>query len=111
MSNMNTASAERRRYASFGEFYPHYLNDHQNPRNRKYHFIGTGLFILLVARYACIQDWWLLPLMPIALFAFGLFGHAKVEKNKPATRANPIYSLMADFRMFWDVLSHRIHIK
>ena len=37
-----------RRFASFAEFYPHYLREHAQPACRRLHFVGTTLVLLCV---------------------------------------------------------------
>lgn len=42
--------------------------------------------------------------MIIAGYGPAWIGHFVYEKNQPTTLAYPIYSLMADFVMFWEVV-------
>lgn len=46
--------------------------------------------------------------MPIIGYGFAWVGHFFFEKNRPATFKYPLYSLMGDFRMFWDILTGRV---
>ena len=43
--------------------------------------------------------------MPIMGYGFAWLGHFIFENNKPATFKNPIYSLIGDFYMFWNIVS------
>jgi len=93
-----------RRYKSFEEFYPFYLSEHVNPVSRKLHFIGTGLFFLVTLAGIFRQQWSLLLLGPFFGYGFAWVGHFFFEKNKPATFQYPLYSLLGDFRFFFEVL-------
>ena len=35
-----------RKYASFAEFYPHYLSEHAQRTTRRIHFLGSGLGLI-----------------------------------------------------------------
>lgn len=95
-------------FNSFKEFYPFYLSEHANSFNRKLHFMGTTL-VLLIALYSLVnrQPMYLLY-MPIAGYGFAWFGHFFVEKNRPATFKHPLWSLYGDFVMYKDILTGKI---
>jgi hypothetical protein len=89
---------------NFKEFYPYYLQEHQNPTSRKLHFIGT-LFVFLILAYAIYsQRFNLLVLIPLLGYGFAWVGHFFFEKNKPATFKYPFYSLRSDFKLFFELL-------
>ena len=46
--------------------------------------------------------------MPLAGYGFAWIGHYFFERNRPATFSHPIYSLLCDFRMYWDVWRGRL---
>lgn len=96
------------RFASFREFYPFYLSEHRNATCRRLHFAGTTLVVLLVAAAAWTRLWWLLALVPIAGYGFAWVGHFAFEKNRPATFQHPLYSLVGDWVMYWQLLTGRI---
>lgn len=96
------------RFASFREFYPFYLSEHRNATCRRLHFAGTTLVVLLVAAAAWTLLWWLLALVPIAGYGFAWVGHFAFEKNRPATFQHPLYSLVGDWVMYWQLLTGRI---
>ncbi|WKT62067.1 DUF962 domain-containing protein [Microbulbifer thermotolerans] len=101
-------TAQPRKFQSFRDFYPFYLQEHSNPICRRLHFVGTGLVILLFATALVTGELLLFAAMPIAGYGFAWIGHFFFEHNKPATFKNPFYSLWGDFVMFKDMLLGRI---
>jgi len=95
-------------YASFGDFYPYYLSEHRNPTCRKLHFIGSWIVLALIAGAIVLRNPWLLLLVPLAGYGFAWAGHFGFEKNRPATFKHPLYSLMGDWVMFWQLLTGKI---
>ena len=95
-------------YTTYREFYPFYLTEHQNPINRSLHFIGTlGVFFCLFE--AIFTGGWLYwILIPIVGYGFAWLGHFVFEKNKPATFQYPLWSLISDFKMFFQLLTGKI---
>lgn len=103
--------SEEKKYKTFRSFYPYYLTEHGDLKNRVLHFIGTaGLLAILIAAIA-LQKWWLLALIPVCGYGFAWVGHFFIEKNKPATFTYPLYSLASDFIMFWHILTGQINKK
>ena len=95
------------RYRSFAAFYPYYIHEHSNRTCRRIHVVGTGLVILALAAFLVTRDpWWLLA-MPVIGYGFAWVGHAVFEKNRPATFTYPLWSLMGDFRLFFETVSGR----
>lgn len=97
-------------FASFRDFYPYYLDEHSNRRCRRLHFVGSTL-VLLIVLFALLSGrlvW--LWLAPVAGYGSAWVGHFVFEKNRPATFRHPLYSLMGDWMMYWDVLRGRVKI-
>lgn len=89
-----------RKYTSFAEFWPFYLQEHSKRETRALHYIGTSL-VVAVAGLALLSGAWLwLLAMPVAGYFFAWVAHFGVEKNRPATFTYPLWSLAADFRMW-----------
>ena len=93
---------------SFADFWPYYLREHSRPATRALHYFGTSLVVAL-AVYALVTARWLLFLaIPVAGYFFAWVGHFGIEKNRPATFTYPLWSLAADFKMWWLWLTGRL---
>ena len=93
------------RFASFREFYPFYLAEHGNRTSRRLHFIGScGVLALLVLALVDRNAWWLLA-APVVGYGFAWVGHFFFEKNRPATFKYPLWSLMGDWRLFFETIT------
>lgn len=92
------------RHQSFRDFYPFYLTEHVNPVSRRLHVVGTGLVILLLVIGVVVSPWFFIA-APVAGYGFAWFGHFAFEKNRPATFRYPLWSLMGDFRLFFETVS------
>jgi len=88
------------RFATFAEFWPHYLREHARPATRLLHYAGTSLAVALSVYALASRTWWLLLAIPVAAYAFAWGSHFAVERNRPATFTYPLWSLRADFRMW-----------
>ena len=95
-------------YASFADFYPHYLRAHQNRTNRRLHFFGTTLVILLLVAIVTTGAFTWLIAVPVAGYGPAWVGHFYFERNRPATFSQPLYSLIGDFRMYADTWMGKI---
>ena len=95
------------RFQSFAAFYPHYIHEHSNRTCRRIHVVGSALVLVVLAMAIVTRNaWWLLA-MPLIGYGFAWVGHFFFEKNRPATFKYPLWSLMGDWRMFWEVVSGR----
>lgn len=97
-------------FGNFEDFYPFYLSQHQTLMCKRFHFLGTILVFLFLLLFLLGGDWLWLVLIPIAGYGFAWIGHYVYEKNRPATFHYPLYSLMGDFLMFWQILTGKIKI-
>ena len=98
----------RRRFASFQEFYPYYLTEHQNAPCRRLHFAGTSLVFVIIAFVLVSGKVAAMLAVPVAGYGFAWAGHFFFEKNRPATFQHPWYSLLGDFVMYRDMLIGRV---
>ncbi len=96
------------RYRSFGDFYPFYLSEHSNKVSRRLHFSGTSIAVALLITAAITQRWWLIAVALVQGYAFAWVGHYFFEHNKPATFRYPAFSLMGDWRLWWEILTGKL---
>ncbi|MEL7535926.1 MAG: DUF962 domain-containing protein [Pseudomonadota bacterium] len=96
-----------KRYKNLKEFYPFYLGEHLNPVCRSLHVVGTGLTLALLAYFVITQNYQLIWICLVSGYAFAWVGHFFFEKNQPATFKYPLFSLISDFILFFDVLTGR----
>lgn len=93
---------------TYAEFWPYYVREHERTATRALHFAGTaGMIALAILAAATLEGWFLLAL-PVAGYGFAWLSHAVVERNKPATFAHPLWSLVGDFHMFGLMLAGRM---
>ncbi len=94
-------------YRTFAEFYPFYLSQHADRTCRRLHVVGSTVVLVLLVTALLRGGWWWLSL-PLAGYGFAWIGHFFFEHNKPATFTYPVYSLMGDWVMYWQVLTGKI---
>lgn len=92
------------RYRTFADFYPFYLSEHQSRTSRRLHVVGTSLVIVSLVMGLTISPWFFLA-APLVGYGFAWVGHFFFEKNRPATFKYPLWSLMGDWRMFFETVS------
>ena len=95
-------------FRTFADFYPFYLSEHSNQISRRLHFTGTSIAAVLLAAALLTQHWWLAAAALVQGYAFAWVGHFFFEHNKPATFKHPWFSLMGDWRLWWEILLGRI---
>lgn len=94
-------------YRSFAEFWPFYVREHSLPACRALHFIGSTLAIAVIVA-AILFSPWLLLAVPLTGYGFAWFGHFAIEKNRPASFKYPLWSLIADWKMWALMLTGRM---
>jgi hypothetical protein len=98
------------RFETFEDFYPYYIGEHSQPNTRRLHVVGTGLAILCLGQavmHGFVDEFGYVVLAAIFGYGFAWAAHYFVEKNKPATFTYPAWSLMGDFKMFWEVVTRK----
>lgn len=85
---------------SFAEFWPYYLRQHSAPATRHLHIIGTGIALVSLAAFAVTRRPVFAATALTGSYGPAWFSHAAIEKNEPATFKHPLWSLLADFKMF-----------
>ena len=96
------------RYTSFADFWPFYLREHSKASTRALHYVGTSLVVVIAIGAVLTGRWGWLIALPVAGYAFAWVAHFAVEKNRPATFTYPLWSLVADFRMWGLWLTGRL---
>ena len=99
-----------KKFRNFAEFYPFYLDEHQNLACRRLHFAGSWGVLFVIAYVAVTGNWWALLAIPVIGYGFAWAGHFFFEHNRPATFKHPWYSLLGDWVMFKDILIGKIRI-
>jgi hypothetical protein len=102
------SAAAEPKYQTFAEFYPFYLGQHANRICRELHFIGSTLALACLATLLLTGNLWWLPAGLVCGYGFAWVGHFGFEKNRPATFRQPLYSLMGDWVMYWQMLTGQV---
>ena len=92
------------RIKTFNEFYTLYLKEHSKMWTRILHFVGTLLIFVVIIYVLQSGKERFLWYIPIFGYGFAWVSHAAVEKNKPTTFKYPVWSLVSDFKMFFELL-------
>lgn len=93
---------------TFQQFWPYYLAEHSKPATRAFHFLATATWLALLGAAVFTRTWWLLVLIPLAAYGLAWFSHFFIERNRPATFKHPLYSLLADHKMAFYMLTGRL---
>jgi len=105
---LNEAGAMSKQYQSFKEFYPFYLSQHQDAVCRRLHYLGSTIILVVFINTLINQNWWQLVWLPFIGYGFAWLGHFVFEKNRPATFSYPLYSLMGDWVMYWQMIKNKL---
>ena len=69
-------------------------------RGRALHYVGTTLALSNLVAAVVFRMPELLGAAVVSGYFFAWIGHFFIEKNRPATFTYPLWSLIADFKMF-----------
>tara|TARA_Y100001978_G_scaffold122267_1_gene109057 strand:+ start:229 stop:585 length:357 start_codon:yes stop_codon:yes gene_type:complete len=100
-------NSQLKRFKSFKEFYPYYLEEHKLPRTKLFHFMGTLGAITCLGLFVYTMSLWFVLAALFCGYGAAWISHFFIEKNKPATFKYPLYSLLGDYRMFFEILLGR----
>lgn len=92
------------RIKTYNKFYEFYLEEHRKLGTRIFHFTGI-LFVFAVIGFVIYTGkerflWYI----PIFGYGFAWLSHAFIERNRPATFKYPLWSLISDFKLFFELL-------
>jgi len=94
-------------FRTFRDFYSFYLREHTNRTSRRLHFAGTSLALALLILTVSTRIWWIAAVALVEGYAFAWAGHFFFEHNKPATFKHPWFSLMGDWRLWWEIITRK----
>ena len=93
---------------TYEAFWPFYLGEHSLPSTRWWHFAGTTFALLnLISAVVFMAPSYIFSAL-ISGYAFAWVSHFFIEKNKPATFKYPLWSLQADFVMWWKMVQGKM---
>ena len=100
--------ATETRYTTFTDFWPFYVSQHRDARNRAMHFIGTTIANVSILLIVLTFDLVFIPIGLVGSYGFAWAGHFFFEKNKPATFTYPLLSVFGDYHMYWLMLQGKM---
>ena len=97
-----------REIETFEQFWDYYVGEHKEKSTRILHFVGTTAAMGCVAAGVLTKRRWLVLVALLAGYGPAWFSHFFIEKNKPATFKYPLWSLQADFVMWWKMVNGKM---
>lgn len=96
---------------TYKEFYQLYLKEHSQAITRIFHFVG--IFLVFVVIFYVIYSGKERFLWYCPIFGLGLawLSDAIFEKKWPSTSRYPLWSLISDFRLFFELLIGKQHFQ
>ena len=93
-------SDEKKKITTFEAFWPFYLGEHSLSVTRWFHFVGTTIALLnLITAVVYLAPTYVLSALLSGYF-FAWVSHFFIEKNRPATFTYPLWSFIADWKMW-----------
>jgi hypothetical protein len=96
------------RIQSFAEFWQFYLGEHAKPATRALQAVGSTVALMTVALAVVLRLPALLGVALVAGYAFAWIAHAAIERNRPATFRHPLWSFLADWKMWGCAVTGRL---
>ncbi|MFO0613406.1 MAG: DUF962 domain-containing protein [Polyangiaceae bacterium] len=93
------------RIESFEKFWPFYVREHSKKATRVLHFVGTTSAAAVLGAAIATRNPKLIPLALVAGYGPAWISHFFIEKNRPATFTYPVWSLLADLKMWTKIAS------
>ena len=95
-------------FKTYADFWPFYLSRRTKTGTRTFHYFGSGLALMLLAKAVQASEPLLVPLAVATAFIYGWIGLWFVERTQPTSFRYPIWSLISDYRMFYLYLTRRL---
>jgi hypothetical protein len=93
---------------TFEAFWPFYLGEHSVSATRWLHFAGSSLAVFCVGMAVVRANLGYLVAALVAGYGFAWFSHFLIERNRPATFSYPLWSFVADWKMWALMLTGRL---
>jgi len=93
---------------NFNDFYHLYLAEHSHQVCRRLHFLGMCLMISCMILFFFTGKFSLLLIGPGCAIVCSTLGHGVFQKRVPKTFRHPLFTLAADFKLFWEILSGQV---
>jgi hypothetical protein len=88
------------RIQTFGEFWLFYLSEHARPATRALHLAGSTAGLLCGALALVLRSPALVAVGLGLGYGFAWTGHFFIEHNRPASFRYPLWSFVADWKMW-----------
>jgi hypothetical protein len=96
------------RLQTFAEFWPFYLGEHSRPATRALHLGGSTAALVCGGLAVALRAPSLAAAAVGVGYACAWIGHAFIEHNRPATFRHPLWSFMADWKMWGCAVTGRL---
>ncbi len=100
-------------FRDYNSFWYFYLSQHSKSATRFCHVVGTLGGCCVAFSCAALGLWSGILIALLVGYIPAWFSHFFIEKNKPATFGNPVWSFVSDFRMAYLMLTGTLqqHLK
>ncbi len=101
----------KERIQTYSEFYTYYLAEHRNVGTRILHFVGIVVILFVLAYVISTGKERFLWYIPIVGYGLPLLSHFIFERNRPTFYSYPLWTLISDFRMFYELITGKEKFK
>lgn len=92
----------------FEEFWLRYLQAHANSTCRKWHYLASTIGLICLSGFMMTLNPVFLLVGVVGSYCSAWIGHFFVEGNTPLAFTRPVWSLIADYRMYFLALTGRL---
>merc|ERR1712178_593681 len=93
-------------FATWSDFHPYYMLNHQDHNNRRLHFLGSSLAIIWFL-YMLLIDQFRHPsrilYCLVSMYRFAFLGHLWYEQKPPSGVDYPLWSMYSGWYMWFDI--------